>query len=235
MGVSCERSTCELPIVLMAHSWGTGCITLLIPRLQQHLGSRLRGICYSACAMLPPELAKEPPAVVMALLECMAFTNPDALAFGREVKLSESCRDPVWLQRCSDDRLRVQSSLRPWLAFKNLLRTNPHGRAGALVDTLNIPMCICHGTADKAAPVYSSVHLYCNSATAFDSKFLRLYDCAAHNLFADFKREELMSDWLSFANDAVAGKISATVFMVGVSAADKYKGHTTHMQRVPHL
>ena len=117
---------------------------------------------------------------------------------------------PRWLQRCSEDKLRVQSSLRPWLALKNLLTTNPHGRSGALVPTLNIPMCICHGTADKAAPVYSSVHLYCHSATAFESKLLRLYAGAAHNLFADLKREELMSDWIRFAKDAVSQRTLAS-------------------------
>ena len=206
MAISCKEVMNELPIVLMAHSWGTACITLLIPRLQKRLGSRLRGICFSGCATLAPELAKEPSAISMAFLKCMACINPDALAFARKVDLSESCRDPVWLQRCSEDRLRVQSSLRPWLALKNLLTTNPHGRSGASVHTLKIPMCICHGTADKAAPIYSSVHLYCNSATAFDSKLLRLYEGAAHNLFADPKREELMSEWLRFANDAVADK-----------------------------
>jgi alpha-beta hydrolase superfamily lysophospholipase len=210
IAVSSEESIRELPIVLMAHSWGTGCITLLIPKLQQHLGSRLRGICYSGCGTLPPELANEPPAIATAFIKCMACINPEALAFGREVALSESCRDPRWLQRCSDDQLRVQSSLRPWLALKNLLTTNPHGRSGALVPTLNIPMCICHGTADKAAPVYSSVHLYCHSATAFESKLLRLYAGAAHNLFADLKREELMSDWIRFAKDAVSQRTLAS-------------------------
>jgi alpha-beta hydrolase superfamily lysophospholipase len=51
-----QASMRELPVVLAAHSWGTGVAILLLPRIQAVLGHRLRGLCTSGNASIPPEL-----------------------------------------------------------------------------------------------------------------------------------------------------------------------------------
>mmetsp|Transcript_66142 Transcript_66142/g.131187 ORF Transcript_66142/g.131187 Transcript_66142/m.131187 type:complete len:178 (-) Transcript_66142:43-576(-) len=49
LSVTNDPASASLPVILMGHSWGTALMTILLPQLQDALGGRLRGACYSAC------------------------------------------------------------------------------------------------------------------------------------------------------------------------------------------
>ena len=142
------------------------------------------------------------------MMKYKAWRHPKKKAKVRKVNLDESCGDPAWLAKTQADKLRVQSATRPWLALKELMVTEPHFRGGANVPGFTLPLCITHGEADKAAPVMAAKFLFGKSGTPTESKVLKIIPGGTHNLFADHCREEVMTTWLTFWNDCVAGKFS---------------------------
>ena len=105
----------------------------------------------------------------------MAFMKPDELSPGRKVLLSESCSDPEWMQKCKEDPLRVRSTngLRPWLAFNELIVSNPAIKGSVEAQRLSIPLCVLNGVDDKAVPIFLAIHLYMVAQTPSSQKILK--------------------------------------------------------------
>lgn len=201
----------KLPIVIMGHSWGTSLMTVLLPQLQESLGPRLRGACYSSATALPVDMPdpRMLPACPKLVLRVRAFCSPEAFPGSKgNLDIQKVARDPAMRKQCAADQLRYHAGERPYLSSLSWEEANIYKRAGTLVPQLRIPLCITTGSADKAVSPLCGPNLYCESMTPTALKSFRLLPDATHNLFADPHRGALMDDWCAFVRACVDGEFA---------------------------
>jgi len=206
-------SELSLPVILMGHSWGTSCMTYLLPRLQDLLGDRLKGVCYSACTCLPTDMPD--PRMPSGCMEWLtlysnAFVKPEEKpGSGKQnLGLKAVARDLKWRELCGQDKLRYLGGERPYMTSLAWTLGNIYKRAGYEVPKVKVPLCIHTGSADKAVSPLCGPNMYCASATPTDHKTIKILPDSTHNLFADPHRQIMMDDWCEFVDKALSGSFS---------------------------
>lgn len=103
-------------------------------------------------------------------------------------------RDPEWVAKLNADSL-IKDEVQPAATVAALIRADERLREE--FPTITLPLLIMHGTADKATVCEGSVFFH-ETAGSTD-KTLKLYRDHAHDLLADYGKEEVMADikaWL---------------------------------------
>ena len=199
-----------LPVVLMAHSWGCALLTMLLPQLQDELGPRLRGVCFSSCTALPPQMPdpRMPSFTEWCQLQVMAMVAPEECptkAGKQNLSPSSVARDPALRELMMNDKLRYLAGERPYLSSLSWTKADIYKRAGRVVPRVTVPLCLVTGAADKAVSPLCGLNMYCESRTSVACKSFHLVPDAAHNLFADPERGVLIEEWSAFVTKAIDG------------------------------
>jgi len=201
----------ELPVIMMGHSWGTSCMTYLLPKIQALLGARLRGACYSSCTCLPVEMPdpRMPEGCgewTTAYLRAL-FTPEEKPGSGKQnLGLKAVARDLAMREKCGADTLRYLGGERPYQTVLAWALGNIYKRAAYEVPSVKIPLQINTGSADKAVSPLCGLNMYIKSATPCKHKAFRLHPEATHNLFADPERMVMINDWCGFVDKIMAGE-----------------------------
>ena len=212
---SSDPEFASLSVILMGHSWGTSCMTYLLPRLQVLLGERLKGVCYSSCTCLPPDMPD--PRMPSSCLEWAAmytnaFLKPEGkpMSGKQNLGLKAVARDPHMRELCGKDELRYLGGERPFWTSLAWTLGNIYKRAGYEVPKVMVPLCIHTGSADKAVSPLCGPNMYCASATPTANKTIKILPDSTHNLFADPHRGVLMAEWCQFVDKALSGGFVTT-------------------------
>jgi alpha-beta hydrolase superfamily lysophospholipase len=198
----------SLPVVVLSHSWGTALAIKLLPALQEKLGSRLRGACFSSTSALPKELP-DPKALScwkMIELYAKALLDPEGFPPGSgNLDISKTIKDPSIREQCAGDKLRYKSGERPFLSALQWRLSDVYKQAGLSVPQIVLPMVIHTGASDKAVSPLCGLNLYTESKTPTAQKSFTLIPEGGHNLFGDLRRGDLMDAWCKFVSKAIAG------------------------------
>lgn len=103
-------------------------------------------------------------------------------------------RDPEWVATLDADPY-IEDEVQPAATVAALVRADERLRAE--FPTITLPLLILHGTADKATVCNGSEFFHATAGSS--DKTLKLYEGHAHDLLADYGKEEVMGDikaWL---------------------------------------
>mmetsp|Transcript_17678 Transcript_17678/g.35619 ORF Transcript_17678/g.35619 Transcript_17678/m.35619 type:complete len:347 (-) Transcript_17678:418-1458(-) len=208
--VTSDARFASLPVILMGHSWGTSCMTYLLPRLQDFLGDRLKGVCYSACTCLPhdmPDPRMPSSCSEWAVLYANAYLTPEKkpVSGKQNLGLKAVARDLKMRELCGNDKLRYLGGERPYWTSLAWTLGNIYKRAGYEVSKVKVPLCIHTGSADKAVSPLCGPNMYCASATPTSNKTIKILPDSTHNLFADPHRGIMIDEWCQFVDKALSG------------------------------
>ena len=105
------------------------------------------------------------------------------------LKNEDFSRDPEWVAALNADPY-IKDEVQPAATVAALVRADERLREE--FPTVTLPVLIMHGTADKATVCKGSEFFYETAGSA--DKTLKLYDGHAHDLLADYGKEDVMAD-----------------------------------------
>lgn len=112
-----------------------------------------------------------------------------------KLKNEDFSRDPDWVATLNADPL-IKDEVQPAATVAALVRADERLREE--FPKITLPLLIMHGTADKATVCKGSEFFHATAGSA--DKTLKLYKDHYHDLLADFGKEEVMGDILSWLN-----------------------------------
>lgn len=110
-----------------------------------------------------------------------------------KLKSADFSRDPDWVRVLNADPL-IKDEKQPAATVAALLRAGDRLRTG--FPTITLPVFILHGTADKAT-VPKGSEFFHRTAGSTD-KTLKLYEGHAHDLLADYGKDEVVADVINW-------------------------------------
>lgn len=131
------------------------------------------------------------PALALALLKGVSHLAPHAHSL--TLKNAEFSRHPLIVAAMDEDPL-IAGESQPFATAAAIVRADE--RLKRELPNLTTPLLIIHGTADKAAKVSGSQHLY-ERAGAKD-KALMLYEGRYHDPLNDVDKEQVLSSILKW-------------------------------------
>lgn len=173
-------------LFLLAHSMG-GVVAALLAALRQ---PRLAGLLLSAPAVainpgLHPALQRMS-GWLGAWLPYLPTVRPELAALSRDPAVIEAFRqDPL----CYQGRMPARTGAELLLAAR---------RASELAPSVETPLLVLHGTADRLAMAEGSQRLFARAGSA--DKRLRLYEGLFHEILQEPEREQVLDDivaWLA--------------------------------------
>ena len=167
-----------LPLFLLGHSAGgvvSGIYTL-------DNASKLAGfICESFAFQVPA------PGFALAAIKALSHIAPRLPVL--TLKNEDFSRDPAVVAALNADPL-IAHEVQPAITVASLVRADE--RLKVSFPTVELPVLILHGTADKATVCEGSQFFY-DTAGSKD-KTLKLYEGHFHDLLADIGKEEVLAD-----------------------------------------
>ncbi len=177
----------DLQVFLMGHSAG-GVLSAVYTLDHQH---KLSGfICESFAFQVPaPEFA-------LAVLKGLSHVFPHAHVL--KLKNEDFSRDKVVVDFMNHDPL-IANEVQPTKTVQQLVLADE--RLKSEMATVNIPLLILHGTADKATKPAGSQFFFDNASSS--DKTLKFYKDHYHDLLNDLEKEVVMGDVISWLNTHV--------------------------------
>ncbi|RIV21316.1 lysophospholipase [Fibrisoma montanum] len=173
-----------LPTFLLGHSAGGVLSSVYALEHQEKLSGF---ICESFAFQVPA------PDFAVAVLRGLSHVFPHAHVL--RLKNEDFSRDQAVVDFMNNDPL-IADEVQPTKTVQQLSLADE--RLKAEMATINLPLLILHGTADKATKPSGSQYFYDTASS--DDKTLKLYEGHYHDLLNDTDREIVMQDILSWLN-----------------------------------
>jgi acylglycerol lipase len=178
-----------LPVFLLGHS--AGAVVAVLYALDGQGG--LSGfICEDIAFELPA------PDFALAVLKGVSHVAPHAHAL--TLHNADFSRDPAVVEAMDQDPL-IAGESQPFATMAALVHADE--RLKADMPKIALPVLIIHGTADKAAKLSGSQHIYDRISSG--DKTLKLYDGRYHDPLHDLGKEEVMVDIQAWVDARVGG------------------------------
>lgn len=173
------------PLFLLGHSAG-GVVCSLYTL--DHAGAVAGFICEDFAFEVPA------PDFALAVLKGLSHIAPHAHSL--TLKNADFSRDPEVVAAMNKDRL-IAGESQPFATAAAIVRADE--RLKREIPSIEAPLLIIHGTADKAAKPSGSRHLY--ERTGSKDKTLKLYEERYHDPLNDIGKEEVMADILGWLEE----------------------------------
>jgi alpha-beta hydrolase superfamily lysophospholipase len=170
------------PVFLLGHSAGgvTSCLYAL-----DHAAEVAGLVCEDFAFEVPA------PDFALAVLKGLSHVAPHAHSL--TLKNADFSRDAQVVAAMNADPL-IAGESQPFATAAAIVRADE--RLKREIPSLETPLLILHGTADKAAKASGSQHLY--ERTGSKDKTLKLYEGRYHDPLNDVGKEEVMADILGW-------------------------------------
>ncbi|RFS20476.1 lysophospholipase [Chitinophaga silvatica] len=173
-----------LPTFLLGHSAGGVMSTVYSLEHQEKLNGF---ICESFAFQVPA------PDFAIAVLKGLSHIFPHAHVL--KLKNEDFSRNPDVVDFMNNDPL-IAHEVQPTKTVEQLALADE--RIKSEVATINLPLLILHGTADKATKPEGSKYFYDNASS--DDKTIKLYEGHYHDLLNDVDKEVVMNDIIEWLN-----------------------------------
>jgi alpha-beta hydrolase superfamily lysophospholipase len=174
----------SLPLFLIGHSAG-GVVSSIYALENQE---KLTGfICESFAFRVPA------PDFALAAIKWLSHIAPHVPVL--RLRNEDFSRDPAVVASMNDDPL-IANEVQPMRTVAALARADE--RLKIEFPSINLPVLIMHGTADKVTLPSGSQQFFDDAGSS--DKTLKLYEGHSHDLFNDLGRERVMADiqhWLN--------------------------------------
>ncbi|PZF71261.1 alpha/beta hydrolase [Taibaiella soli] len=174
-----------LPVFLLGHSAG-GVLSAIYALGNQN---KLKGfICESFAFQVPA------PDFALAVLKGISHVFPHAHVV--KLKNEDFSRNPDVVAFMNNDPL-IAHEVQPTKTMQQLVLADERIKAEAA--SVNLPLLILHGTADKATKPSGSQYFHDNASSG--DKTLKFYEGHYHDLLNDIDKEVVMNDIVGWLND----------------------------------